>query len=1374
MTADSIVRFLQELATAVTPWLVFAVVVLLVVWFVLLCRQNGVFARCVSRFNALAPLSRVAAVAAVCLFAMWGGSKEGGDRGGTDFGCESGGMRSGVVSAWMANPPVGAVTNLCFTAISPAETSVFVSAVWPVEWMVPALSVYARRDLAGGGWEKVADAIVPTGASAVDIEIPHAVMPEGAEPRAFFALGTYDDTDGDGIPDADELLVYGTDPARTDTDGDGMTDAYELSVDTDPLSSDTDGDGMSDGDEIAAGTNPLSSDSDSDRLSDKEELGCWEYVGSLPVFDVSSGTNLLVSTKSYFSNLFVVPLPFEVMCAGVLHTNVTIGVNGLVGLMCAGSAEPFSASDINHDLHSYSLSMCHTGIAAYWDDLYAAKNGGSRITVADVETNGQRYCVIEYSRIQQYSFRTNTAERGTFQIVIPHDEPNVVYVHYIDMSPAFDGSSATIGAQLPKRLRNFAISHNAAGAVTNGMVLAYRFGSGTDPLEPDTDGDGLDDGMEVPLGTCPWKFDTDGDGLGDGWEVLHGLDPFSSSGEDGADGDPDGDTLCNLKEHEYDTNPTIPDTDGDGLSDAEETGSIAICDGLPWLQFDLATNVTQLLMDSANRCITHTLPFALQVQHEMVTNVTVSYNGMLMLDRAGCANGGMSNSHLSFTVAVCHNALLLAPYLDYFRFYTNVQDRASAVSIGTATHDGTGYLLLEWRDMYRLLLSQTTNAISFQVAIPTNQADHAYVRYRDVTGWAMDGRNGCIGMQTFGGERIHAYCHQKEGSVWEGLALKFAFGASTDPLNPDTDLDGIEDGIEISIGTDPNQSDSDGDGMHDGWEFLYGFDPAMHNGQTPREDDDGTADPDGDGMNNAEECQWGTNPSGSDEDEDGQPDGYDTDGDGVSDGAEVGQNSDPSDATDGGATGSRVSVSFYFGDHSDSHSEKYILDVTPESGCGSPPRAYSWLNAKYGQCETKEAKLKPGWRYEVSLRHSSTDSRYVGPPTPDYDYTLQLDMDNLPPNVSHSDPSGLFGVDTTSTEFSGDGKVAYVNVHAVTNVSICKPDGNAWEELVPGRVVLDDEVLRVKVEIYPKVATLDRCRRMFGNAIVVRTSGTCPDGASIPIGDDAAIDNTSGHTEIRISKTRDRLKSLGLLPQNDNDGVNEMAWLDMGSTDPTQPSNLTDSEAFSSLNYEFRGKATQDATKTLDSMPPNSVPSESFFKAAGCEVVTAEYCGVKSAKRQIMNQADYFYYSGHGYHLYKTVFPDFAPELVGGYWNKDLQCVIFSACSILDINDYNNNFRWNPQEHNMSPGKTWETVGPSILLGYNYYAPSDNTGAPAQIIASWIQNRSVTNDIEAWMLANRASKKWNACAIQKGTKYVYFENLPFGIHIKREVNKEDW
>ena len=71
------------------------------------------------------------------------------------------------------------------------------------------------------------------------------------------SAGLAGDSDGDGIPDDVERLVFGTNPYSADTSGEGLSDwekAYRLGLD--PTVRDTAGDGISDAEKIAAGTDP--------------------------------------------------------------------------------------------------------------------------------------------------------------------------------------------------------------------------------------------------------------------------------------------------------------------------------------------------------------------------------------------------------------------------------------------------------------------------------------------------------------------------------------------------------------------------------------------------------------------------------------------------------------------------------------------------------------------------------------------------------------------------------------------------------------------------------------------------------------------------------------------------------------------------------------------------------------------------------------------------------------------------------------------------------------------------------------------------------------------------------------------------------------
>lgn len=91
---------------------------------------------------------------------------------------------------------------------------------------------------------------------------------------------------------------------------------------------------------------------------------------------------------------------------------------------------------------------------------------------------------------------------------------------------------------------------------------------GLDPLDPDTDADGLTDGQEVTTThSDPTLDDTDSDGLSDGAEVTtHHSSPLLE--------DTDSDGLNDRVEVEvYHSNPSVKDTDGDGFDDLFEVNT---------------------------------------------------------------------------------------------------------------------------------------------------------------------------------------------------------------------------------------------------------------------------------------------------------------------------------------------------------------------------------------------------------------------------------------------------------------------------------------------------------------------------------------------------------------------------------------------------------------------------------------------------------------------------------------------------------------------------------------------------------------------------------------------------------------------------------
>ena len=215
----------------------------------------------------------------------------------------------------------------------------------------------------------------------------------------FYLVGAAGvDTDGDGLPDARETFVLGTDPIGSDTDGDGMPDGWEALhgldplandaegdpdldeltnleenlANTDPNNADTDGDGMPDGWEINSGLNPRS-----DLIA--EGLAAWwrfeegiggtagnsvgtNYAGSLQNMDGSNWTNGPLGGALRFDGTddFVAVQQGDPIVAGGAFT--------VAGLVCLNSdpagAFPSLVSDSKLRLDDFSVAA--GGVPGGW------------------------------------------------------------------------------------------------------------------------------------------------------------------------------------------------------------------------------------------------------------------------------------------------------------------------------------------------------------------------------------------------------------------------------------------------------------------------------------------------------------------------------------------------------------------------------------------------------------------------------------------------------------------------------------------------------------------------------------------------------------------------------------------------------------------------------------------------------------------------------------------------------------------------------------------------------------------------------------------------------------------------------------------------
>ncbi|MCK5827153.1 hypothetical protein KAH43_01410, partial [Candidatus Bipolaricaulota bacterium] len=449
-----------------------------------------------------------------------------------------------------------------------------------------------------------------------------------------------DDSDDDGLQDGREYELFGTGAdvaAANGNDGELEPDGADtVCCLCDP---DSDGDGLSDGEEVFSGTDPLDWDSDDDGLSDKEELqvyftdpndedtdddGAKGILITRPASIVLDGFtgdygNILLESdgEEALSRTGVTPFGFlgdqsDPLSKDTDGDGIQDDIEFPPGCNCSG--EPGSSEDGFVNDSDSDDDGIQDGSDTSPD--VAASNGNDGeldddgiCSLCDPDSDGDGLSDGEELHIGTDPLDWDSDNDG----LSDREELQIYFTDPNDPDTDDDQADGNIEARDPTTAP-ILIGHSGTGAIA-ALSDCEEALSGTphppfgnpldetDPLQVDTDGDGLSDAIEFRVGcSCeatpgpgctPFapivvydpltdgyanSFDSDGDGLRDDLDIA--VDVAGSDGNNGelnddsthsiCDPDSDGDGLSDGEELHIGTDPLDWDSDNDGLSDREE------------------------------------------------------------------------------------------------------------------------------------------------------------------------------------------------------------------------------------------------------------------------------------------------------------------------------------------------------------------------------------------------------------------------------------------------------------------------------------------------------------------------------------------------------------------------------------------------------------------------------------------------------------------------------------------------------------------------------------------------------------------------------------------------------------------------------------
>ena len=708
------------------------------------------------------------------------------------------------------------------------------------------------------------------------------------------------DTDSDGLSDSLEINLYNTDPTNPDSDFDGLPDGQEVNIyGTNPIHPDSDSDGLPDGQEINTyNTNPLSPDSDGDTLDDGQEINVY---GTNPLSSDTDGDGYSDKIESFYDGFSTDPTqhPTDSDSDGMPDD-----YENAYGL------DPNDPSDASLDLDSDGLTNL--------EESSYDTNPNNSDSDGDGLSDGQEINIYGTNPInpdtdfdglpdgeEVNDYGTNPLSFDTDSDGLPDDQETQMGTNPNNPDSDSDGLNDGYEINIPPYTDPL-----NSDSDNDGLTDSEEIQLGTNPTNPDSDGDGFNDGNEVVEGSNPNDIndspvDSDNDGMSDSWEMIH----FGDLSQD-APSDFDGDTLTNLDEYNYNTNPNDIDSDNDGLNDYQEINNYntnptnpdsdgdGLIDGFeinipPYTDPTLVDTDSDGLNDFDEINLYNTDPTNPDSDFDgLPDGQEVNIYGTNPIhpdsDNDGLPDGQEINTY---------NTNPIHPDSDNDGLDDGQEINVYGTNPLSSDTDGDGYSdkIESFYEGFSTDPNQHPTDLDSD-GMPDDYENAYGLDPNDPSDASLDlDSDGLTNLE----ESSYDTNPHNSDSDGDGLSDGQEIIHGTNPINPDTDFDALSDGEEVNVyGTNPLSFDTDSDGLPDDQETQIGTNPnnpdsdsdGLNDGyeiNIPPYTDPTLADTDSDGLTDSEEIQLGTNPTNPD-----------SDGDGFNDGNEVAEGSDPNDYND--------------------------------------------------------------------------------------------------------------------------------------------------------------------------------------------------------------------------------------------------------------------------------------------------------------------------------------------------------------------------------------------------------------------------------------------------------------------------------------------